>query len=547
MQNELAKPLNQPPPFEGTNLFDSDPALQAFLRPHLDANAMEHLSALGAELGTAEMYALGRQANRFPPELQTHDRFGHRIDQVEFHPAWHRIMSMEVREGLHNRPWVSHDPGRYVHRAGAYYLFGQIEQGSLCPITMTTASIASLRHCPPVLEAWKPALTSTSYDPSFAPVAGKRGALMGMAMTEKQGGSDVRSKVTTAAPLGTPGPAEGYRLNGHKWFCSAPMCDAFLVLAQAPGGLSCFLVPRFKPDDTPNPFFIQRLKDKLGNRSNASSEIEFHDTYGVLISDEGRGVRTIIDMVQHTRLDCVIGSAAMIRQAAAQAIHHARHRSAFGKKLVDQDLMRNVLADLALESEAAAALAIRLSLAFEQRDSDEREDAFGRIATAIAKFWTCKRAPWSICESMECLGGSGYVEESILPRLYREAPVNAIWEGSGNVICLDVRRAFAREPHTQGALRDELRRACGSHPRYDEAFRSLDAWLSPEGLEEKNLRITVSRLATLLQASLLLQNAPGRVAAAFCESRLGAEPQPVFGTLPSGIDLVPIIDRALPA
>jgi len=547
MQNDLAKPLNQPPPFEGTNLFDSDPPLQALLRPHLTASAMEHLSALGAELGSAEMYALGRQANRFPPELQTHDRFGHRVDQVEFHPAWHRIMSMEVREGLHNRPWVSDDAGRYVQRAGAYYLFGQIEQGSLCPITMTTASIASLRHCPSVLEAWKPALTSTSYDPRFAPVAEKRGALMGMAMTEKQGGSDVRSNVTTATPLGAPGPAEGYRLNGHKWFCSAPMCDAFLVLAQAPGGLSCFLVPRFKPDDTPNPFFIQRLKDKLGNRSNASSEIEFHDTYGVLLSEEGRGVRTIIDMVQHTRLDCVIGSAAMIRQAAAQAIHHARHRSAFGKKLVDQDLMRNVLADLALESEAAAALAIRLSLAFERRDSDEREDAFGRIATAIAKFWTCKRAPWSIYESMECLGGSGYVEESILPRLYREAPVNAIWEGSGNVICLDVRRAFAREPHTRDALLDELRSACGNHPRYDEAFGSLDAWLSPEGLEERHLRITVSRLATMLQASLLIRNAPGFVAHAFCESRLGAEPQPVFGMLPSGIDLVPIIDRALAA
>ena len=543
----IDKPLNQPPPFEGTNLFDSDPALQALLRPHLDASALEHLSSLGAQLGSAESYELGRQANRSPPELQTHDRFGYRVDQVEFHPAWHRIMGMEVREGLHNRPWVSDEPGRYVHRAGAYYLFSQIEQGSLCPITMTTASVASLRHCPSVLDAWRPALMSTSYDPSFAPVAGKRGALMGMAMTEKQGGSDVRSNVTTATPLGATGPGEAYRLNGHKWFCSAPMCDAFLVLAQAPGGLSCLLVPRFRPDDTPNPFFIQRLKDKLGNRSNASSEIEFHDTYGVLISEEGRGVRTIIDMVHHTRLDCVIGSAALIRQAVAQAVHHARHRAAFGKKLVDQDLMRNVLADLALESEAAAALAVRLSLAFEQRGFDEHEDAFGRIATAISKFWVCKRAPWSIYESMECLGGGGYVEESILPRLYREAPVNAIWEGSGNVICLDVRRAFAREPSTRDALYAELERARGQHPRYDKALERIDDCMSPEGLEEKRLRISVSRLATMLQASLLMQSAPGVVADAFCESRLAAEPRHVFGMLPPTIDLKPIVDRALAA
>jgi len=545
VSNVFARPLNQPPPFEGSNLFDTDATLQELLRPHLDASAIEHLSALGAELGTPEAYALGRDANRFPPVLQTHDRFGQRIDQVEFHPAWHRIMSMEVREGLHNRPWVSDDTGRYVQRAGAYYLFSQIEQGSLCPITMTTASIASLRHCPAVLDAWRPALMSTVYDPSFAPVAEKRGALIGMAMTEKQGGSDVRSNVTTATPLGASGPGEAYRLDGHKWFCSAPMCDAFLVLAQAPGGLSCFLVPRFRPDDTPNPFLIQRLKDKVGNRSNASSEIEFHDTYGVLISDEGRGVRTIIDMVQHTRLDCVIGSAALMRQAVAQAIHHARHRAAFGKQLIEQDLMRNVLADLALESEAAAALAIRLSLAFERRDAEEHEEALSRIATAIAKFWVCKRAPSAIYEAMECLGGGGYVEESILPRLYREAPVNAIWEGSGNVICLDVRRALAREPHTRDALHAELARACGIHPRYDAAFSMLDASLSTAGLEDGHLRITVSRLATMLQASLLMQSAPGFVVDAYCETRLGAEPQPVFGMLRPAIDPMPIIDRAL--
>jgi len=547
VSNEFARPLNQPPPFEGTNLFDTDLSLQELLRPHLDASAIQHLSALGAELGSPEAYALGRDANRFPPVLQTHDRFGQRIDQVEFHPAWHRIMSMEVREGLHNRPWVSEDKGRYVKRAGAYYLFSQIEQGSLCPITMTTASIASLRHCPAVLDAWRPALMSTAYDPSFAPVSEKRGALMGMAMTEKQGGSDVRSNVTTATPLGASGPGQAYRLDGHKWFCSAPMCDAFLVLAQAPGGLSCFLVPRFRPDDTPNPFLIQRLKDKVGNRSNASSEIEFHDTHGVLVSEEGRGVRTIIDMVQHTRLDCVIGSAALMRQAVAQAIHHARYRAAFGKQLIDQGLMRNVLADLALESEAAAALAIRLSLAFELRGADEHEDALGRIATAIAKFWVCKRAPGAIYEAMECLGGGGYVEESILPRLYREAPVNAIWEGSGNVICLDVRRALAREPHTRDALHAELEGACGNHPRYDEAFAMLDTWLSPAGLEDRQLRITVCRLATMLQASLLMRSAPDFVVDAYCESRLGAEPQAVFGMLRPAIDPIPIIDRALAA
>jgi len=547
VSKEFARPLNQPPPFEGTNLFDCDATLQALLGPHLDASAMQHLSALGAELGSEEAYELGRQANRFPPELHTHDRFGHRIDQVGFHPAWHRIMSMEVREGLHNRPWVSDDAGRYVQRTGAYYLFSQIEQGSLCPITMTTASIASLRHCPPVLDAWKPALMSTTYDPAFAPVDRKSGALMGMAMTEKQGGSDVRSNITTAVPLGASGPGEAYRLDGHKWFCSAPMCDAFLVLAQAPGGLSCFLVPRFRPDDTPNPILIQRLKDKLGNRSNASGEIEFHDTYGVLISEEGRGVRTIIDMVQHTRLDCVIGSAALMRQAVVQAVHHARHRAAFGRQLIDQDLMRNVLADLALESEAAAALGVRLSLAFERRGAEQHEDAFSRIATAIAKFWVCKRAPWAVYESMECLGGGGYVEESILPRLYREAPVNAIWEGSGNVICLDVRRALAREPHTRDALHTELERGRGNHPRYDEAFAKIDSCLSPQGLEDRQLRITVGRLAAMLQASLLMQSAPDFVVDAYCESRLGAEPQNVFGMLPSAIELMPIIDRALAA
>ena len=547
MTSDSTSPSNQAPPFEGSNLFASDPTLQSLLEPHLDKTELHELTSLGEELGSAASYALGRDANRFSPELRTHDRFGRRIDQVEFHPAWHQLLSMEIRQGLHNRPWISDTSGRYVRRAADYFLFSQIEQGTLCPITMTTASLAALRHCPPVLEAWKPVLLSSSYDPAFSPVGQKRGALIGMAMTEKQGGSDVRSNNTTASPDGPSGPGEAYRLTGHKWFCSAPMCDAFLVLAQAPGGLSCFLVPRFRPDDSPNPFLIQRLKDKLGNRSNASSEIEFSNTHGLLISEEGRGVRTIIDMVHHTRLDCVIGSAAIMRQAVAQAIHHARHRAAFGKKLIDHDLMRNVLGDLALESQAAAALAIRLSLAFERRSSNESEEAFSRIATAIAKFWVCKRAPWAVYESLECLGGGGYVEESILPRLYREAPVNAIWEGSGNVICHDVRRAIVREPSTREALIAELKRARGQYANYDEALTRLDADLAEEALDDRRLRVTVSRMATMLQAALLIENSPHAVSDSFCESRLGRSPQLVFGVLPRSVELKSLIDRVLPA
>src|SRR3954469_12548529 len=469
---------NQPPPLEGYDVYSADTALVEAVARHEAAWAGERLTAIGEMAGGAEAQEWGRQANDVPPVLHTLDRYGRRVDEVEFHPAWHRLMEVAVGNGLHASSWVEGRPGAQVARAAAFSVWSQVEGGHGCPISMTHAAVPALR-VDPVLEAeWVPRLTSYTYDFGLRPPQDKAGCLAGMGMTEKQGGSDVRTNTTRAVaqPDGT------YRLTGHKWFTSAPMCDVFLVLAQAEGGLTCFLVPRVLPDGTRNTFRIQRLKDKLGNRSNASSEPEFDDTVAWRLGDEGRGVRTIIEMVMMTRLDCVIGSTSLLRACVAQATHHARHRQAFGDYLVDKPLMRNVLADLALESEAATMTMARLAGATDAAIAgDEREAAFRRIGLAVGKYWICKRGPAVAAEALECLGGNGYVEDFPMARLYREAPLNSIWEGSGNVNALDVLRALAREPQALEAFFAEASAAEGADRRLDAAVASIRSELTDEG------------------------------------------------------------------
>ena len=452
-------------------------------------------------------------------------------------------MRLSISFGLHSLPWSEPRPGAHVARGALFFLSAQNEGGHGCPISMTYAGVPALRREAKVAREWVPRFTTQEYDQRFIPADRKTGALLGMAMTEKQGGSDVRADTSRAIPAGPTGSGEEYRLTGHKWFCSAPMCDAFLMLAHAPGGLSCFLVPRWKPDGRRNNFFLQRLKNKLGNRSNASSEIEFENAFGTLIGDEGRGVRTILEMVNHTRLDCALGSAAAMRQAVVQTAHHIRHRAAFGRKLIDQSLMRNVLADLCLESEAATVLAMRLARSYDR--NDEHEARFRRIATAVAKYWVCRRSAACVAEALECHGGNGFVEDSIMPRLYRESPLNSIWEGSGNVICLDVLRAIGHEPGTVEALLDEIDLGRGDDRRLDKFAEDLRAnWKSLAS--EPQARRLVERLALALQGSLVVQHSPAAVADAFCQSRLAGDWGRVFGTLPSGVDVAPIIERAWP-
>ena len=464
-----AESANQPPPLVDYNLFEADAPLREALEREGAGWAHDWVSELGQLAGTEEAIAWGFQANENPPKLHTHDRYGNRIDEVEFHPAWHRLMEVAIGHGLHALPWREPRPGAHAARAAGFYVWSQVEGGHGCPVSMTYAAVPALRKQPDLAAEWEPLMTTLDYDPGLRPHATKRGVLFGMAMTEKQGGSDVRANTTRADAR----PAGGeYQLTGHKWFCSAPMCDAFLVLAQAPGGLSCFLLPRVLPDGTRNAFHIQRLKDKLGNRSNASSEIELDGATAWLVGEEGNGVRTIIEMVNHTRLDCIIGSASLMRQAVAQATHHAAHRSAFGRLLIDQPLMVNVLADLAIESEATTILMMRLAGALD-RAPTPTEAHFRRLALAVSKYWTCKRAIAVVAEALECLGGNGYVEESIMPRLYREAPLNSIWEGSGNVNALDVLRAMEREPESVAAFIAEVEEARGSDPRLDRSVADL--------------------------------------------------------------------------
>ncbi|MFI7603066.1 isovaleryl-CoA dehydrogenase [Actinoplanes sp. NPDC049681] len=533
--------VNQPPPLAGHDVAADAALLEAVDREGAGW-AGDELHRLGKLGGGTEPQRWAEEANRHEPRLLTHDRYGHRIDEVEFHPSWHRLMDVAVAEGLAGAPWGDPRPGAHVARAAGVYVWSQVEAGHICPISMTYAVVPALRHNAELAGVYEPLLTSRAYDPGLRTPQAKRGLLAGMGMTEKQGGSDVRANSTTATPAG-----DGtYRLRGHKWFTSAPMCDLFLVLAQAPAGLSCFLVPRVLPDGSRNTFRIQRLKDKLGNRSNASSEPEFDETVAWLVGAEGQGVRTIIDMVAMTRLDCVVGSAAGMRAALVQALHHVRHRSAFGGPLIGKPLMRNVCADLAVETEAATALALRLAGAVDRGvRGDAGERAFGRLAVAVGKFWVCKRQPAVVGEALECLGGNGYVEESGLPRLYRDAPLNSIWEGSGNVQALDVLRALRREPGSLEAFRAEIAAAAGADRRLDEAAAGLTAMLGGDDLESQARRV-VERMALVLQGSLLVRHAPAAVADAFCASRLGGDWGHTFGTLPAGVDTAALLTRAMP-
>jgi putative acyl-CoA dehydrogenase len=537
--------LNQPPPLAGYDLYDADPVLAEALHREGAGWAEEQVRALGVLAGGPEAIAWGEAADANPPVLRTHDRYGRRVDEVEFHPAWHRLLGTALEHGLHAAPWRDPRPGAQVARAAGFYLWTQVEAGHGCPVSMTFAAVPALRAAPGLAEVWEPKLTALAYQPALAPVAEKAGALCGMAMTEKQGGSDVRANTTTAAPAGPDGM---WLLTGHKWFCSAPMSDAFLVLAQAPAGLSCFLVPRVLPDGARNRFHLQRLKDKLGNRANASAEVELDGAAGWPVGEPGRGLAAILEMVNHTRLDCVVGSAALARQAVAQATHHAAHRSAFGRRLADQPLMENVLADLAVESEAATVLAMRVAGAFDRAADDPAEAALRRLATAAAKYWVCKRAPAVAAEALECLGGNGYVEESGMPRLYREAPLNSIWEGAGNINSLDVLRVLARRPESVAALLDEIAPARAAEPRLDRAAAAVERELAaanPDGLQAGARRL-VERLAVLLQGALLVRHGHPAVADAFCASRVAGDRGAAFGTLPPGLDLATIVERATP-
>ncbi|HEX5509274.1 MAG TPA: isovaleryl-CoA dehydrogenase [Pseudolabrys sp.] len=531
---------NQPPPVEPYNVFESDTALREAVKREGAAWADAELSALGATLGKPETIKAGFDANKYLPVLKTLDRYGHRLDEVEFHPAWHQLMTIALEAGLHSSPWAEPKPGAHVARAAGTYLLNQIESGVYCPLAMTYGSVPTLRHAPDIAAEWLPRIFSRRYDPRFRPAKEKTSALFGMGMTENQGGSDLRTNTTRAEPT-----SDGsFRLAGHKWFMSAPMCDAFLVLAQAPKGLSCFLLPRWTPDGERNAIQIIRLKDKLGNKSNASSEVEFFGAYAQLIGEEGRGIPTIIEMGNYTRLDCAIGSSSLMRAAVAQAVHHAKNRTAFQKRLVDQPLMTNVLADLALESEAALALTMRLARAYDE--TDDAAIVFRRVVTPAAKFWICKRAAALSQEAMEVLGGSGYIEECVMPRIYREAPVNSIWEGSANVMCLDVLRALARTAGAADVLMAEIGAAAGGNPDLKAFIGRLQKRLSArEHADESQARIFARDLILALQAAVLIEHAPVAVADAFCASRLG-EGGGAFGLLPSGADMQAIVARAAP-
>jgi putative acyl-CoA dehydrogenase len=530
---------NQPPPLEGHDLFAANRPLAEGVAREGAGWAAGRLSALGRAAGAPATLRAAELAHRHVPVLRTHDRYGHRIDEVEYHRAWHEVMALAVGHAAHALPWREPRPGAHVARAAAFMLLTQVEPGHGCPISMTYAAVPALRAEPALAAEWEPRLTSLRYDPGLRPAADKAGALCGMAMTEKQGGSDVRANTTRALPLDEDG---AYELVGHKWFCSAPMCDLFLVLAQAPGGLSCFALPRVLPDGTRNAFHLQRLKDKLGNRSNASSEVELHGAWAQLVGEEGRGVRTIVEMVNHTRLDCVLGTTAGMRQAVEEAVHHAAHRAAFGRLLVDQPLMVNVLADLCVEAEAATALALRLARAYD----DPGEAAFRRLVTAVGKYWVCKRGPGHAAEALECLGGAGYIEEWPMPRRYREQPLMSIWEGSGNVQCLDVLRAVARTPEALEAVLAEVDASRGADRRLDAFAAGLrDAWTDPATLESRARRV-VEQLALALQGALLVRHAPPAVADAFCASRLAGEGGREYGTLPAGVDARAIVERHRP-
>lgn len=530
--------VNQATPLENYDLYGRDPLAKEVVVKAGGDWAHPELHRLGQTLGSAEWIEKGFLANRYKPELLTFDRYGHRVDQVKFHPAYHELMDLGIQTGISAQPWNEADrPGVMVARALKHYMLTQIEAGVCCPLTMSFAAVPALSADPVLEKEWRPRLLTREYDPRFLPAAEKRGVTVGMAMTEKQGGSDVRANSTRAERT-----ADGYELVGHKWFCSAPMSDAFLTLAQTPEGLTCFLVPRFRPDGSVNSLRVMRLKDKLGNHANASSEIEYHHTFAHLLGPPGRGVPTIIEMVNHTRLDCVIGSSGLMRAALSSAIHHSRHRSAFGARLIEQPLMQNLLADLALEWEAGLRMALRLARGYESR---EQQGGFVRLATAVSKFWVCKRTPKMVVEALEAHGGAGYVEEFALARIYREAPLSSIWEGSGNVICLDVLRAMAKEP---GALQEfmlELEKSRGQLAPYDRCLDELKEQLAA-GPSQAGARRLVECMGLLLQSRLMLDEAEASVAETFVDSRLNGGYQE-FGCLPPGVDFEHLIQRAFPA
>ncbi len=534
---------NQPPEFAPRDLWSDDIALREALQREGGKDYTTRVAAYGALAGDT-LYGLGIDAHRDRPRLRSHDRFGHRIDTVAFHPNYHAIMQAAVAHGLTGLSWRNPGPGAHVARAALSYLHYQVEPGTSCPLTMTHAAVPVLQR-EPTLRDWADKAAAPHYDPRDVRIHDKAGITLGMGMTEKQGGSDVRANTTTATPL-AGGDGRTYSLVGHKWFFSAPMSDGFLVLAQAPDGLSCLLMPRRLPDGGKNAFRLLRLKDKLGDWSNASCEVEFTGAHALRIGDEGRGIATILEMVMLTRLDCMVGSAGLVRMALAQALHHCRYRQAFGRPLLEQPLMRNLLADLAIESEAALAFSMRTARAVDAAPRDRGEDAFARIATAIGKYWICRRAPAFVNEAQECLGGNGYIEESLLPRLYRQAPLNSIWEGSGNVQCLDVLRALARTPASGAAVRVELESAMGRNSHYDAAVERLSPSLSIHAQpQEAAARMLVETLALTLQAGLLLRTS-NPTADAFCTTRLAGAHGLAMGTLPTSIDPDPILDRVLP-
>jgi putative acyl-CoA dehydrogenase len=537
--------VNQPPPLTDYNVFEADTVLGEAVRREGAEWAEPRIAAVGAYAGSAQAQELGRLANDNGPKLKTHDRYGNRVDEVEFHPAWHELLGVAVEHELHSSPWRDPKPGAHVARAGAFMCMSQAEAGIGCPISMTYSVVPALRAQPELAAEWEPRLLSPRYDPSNTPGPQKSGALAGMGMTEKQGGTDVRANTTVARPVNGGGPGAEYELSGHKWFMSAPMCDVFLVLAQTDGGISCFLFPRWTPDGARNRFRLQRLKDKLGNRSNASSEVEFDSASAWLVGEEGAGVRTIIEMVNHTRLDCVLGGATGMRAGVAQAIHHASHRSVFGTLLSEQPLMQNVLADLAIESEAATISALRLARAYDEALGGDAEAAnLKRVANAVLKYWICKRAPMHAGEALECLGGNGYVEESGMPRLFRESPLNSIWEGSGNVQCLDVLRAMIKEPASLEAFFAEVGEGAAAEPRLAAYAAALREELPGEvETVQTRARHLVERMALALQGSLLVRYGDQAVADAFCASRLAGDWGQAFGTLPAGLDFARIVER----
>ncbi len=534
---------NQSQPLFDYNLYSTNVALQEAIDREGASWSHADLDIWGEHLGRADTYEHAILANKYEPVLKLFDRFGYRKDEVDFHPSWHVIMAAAVAQGIHSSPWAEPKKGAHVARAAAVMMHCEIEAGSQCPLTMTYGAVPSISKRPDLADIWLPKIYSRKYDKRFLPVNQKTCALIGMGMTEKQGGSDVRTNTTKATPTGKT--EDPYVILGHKFFFSAPMCDGFLVLAQAPQGLSCFFMPRWLPDGTLNAIRIQRLKEKIGNKSNASSEVEFYNAFGWLIGEPGRGVPTIIDMATYTRLDCGLGSTGLMRQVLSQALNHAKYRSAFGHKLIDHDLMRNVLADLALEVEAATALIMRVARAFDNQHK-ESDSLFKRVITPAAKYWICKRAPNVGVEAMEVFGGTGYVEEGVIARAYREMPLNSIWEGSGNVMCLDVLRAFTKSPEALGVVREEWRSARGANKNLDLFAGALEQEINNKKADERNARRLTEQLAVCISAALLVKHAPTAVSDAFCQSRLNNDWGHSFGTLNEHADLSAIIERAMP-